>query len=127
MDGMNVGGFDACTRLVALMLAKARSSLADAGRVLLLRPRCPNPRAACHSRRREILTAALEVRPEWGLDSRTGYEFDGAREVMLRKKIADTELGWCLGAGIKFIGDVDVQCRVGHGVGCRPWNFIRWI
>jgi guanosine-diphosphatase len=40
------------------------------------------------------------------------YEFDGDREVMYGKKIAGTELGWCLGAGIKLVGGVDVQCRV---------------
>ncbi|KAJ7738331.1 nucleoside phosphatase family-domain-containing protein [Mycena metata] len=61
----------------------------------------------------------LEGRPEWCLDLtfmygllRTGYEFDGDREVMFGKKIAGTELGWCLGAGIKLVGGVDVQCRV---------------
>ncbi|KAJ7028418.1 nucleoside phosphatase family-domain-containing protein [Mycena alexandri] len=61
----------------------------------------------------------LEGRPEWCLDLtfmygllRTGYEFDGDREVMFGKQIAGTELGWCLGAGIKLVGGVDVQCRI---------------
>ncbi|KAJ7869005.1 nucleoside phosphatase family-domain-containing protein [Mycena leptocephala] len=65
------------------------------------------------------LMKELEGRPEWCLDLtfmhrllRTGYEFDGDREVMYGKKIAGTELGWCLGAGIKLVGGVDVQCRV---------------
>ncbi|KAJ7855541.1 hypothetical protein B0H13DRAFT_2673138 [Mycena leptocephala] len=65
------------------------------------------------------LMKELEGRPEWCLDLtfmhgllRTGYEFDGNRAVMFGKKIEDTELGWCLGAGIKLVGGVDVQCRV---------------
>ncbi|KAJ7602407.1 nucleoside phosphatase GDA1/CD39 [Mycena polygramma] len=65
------------------------------------------------------LMAELEGRPEWCLDLTfmhsllmTGYEFDDHREVMFGKKIAGTELGWCLGAGIKLVGGVDVQCRV---------------
>ncbi|KAJ7482808.1 hypothetical protein B0H11DRAFT_2193180 [Mycena galericulata] len=43
---------------------------------------------------------------------RTGceFEFEGSREVIFSKKIAGTELGWCLGAGIKLVGGVDVQC-----------------
>ncbi|KAJ7745234.1 nucleoside phosphatase family-domain-containing protein [Mycena maculata] len=68
---------------------------------------------------RADVMAELEGRPEWCLDLtfmhgllRTGYEFDGEREVMFGKKIAGTELGWCLGAGIKLVGGVDVQCRV---------------
>ncbi|KAJ7482804.1 hypothetical protein B0H11DRAFT_2021226 [Mycena galericulata] len=51
--------------------------------------------------------AELEARPEWCLDLtfihellQTGYEFDGSQEVMFGKKIAGTELGWCLGTGI---------------------------
>ncbi|KAJ6544566.1 hypothetical protein DFH09DRAFT_1389867, partial [Mycena vulgaris] len=32
------------------------------------------------------------------------YKFDGDREVILGKKIAGPELGWCLGAGIKLLG-----------------------
>ncbi|KAF8215285.1 nucleoside phosphatase family-domain-containing protein [Mycena galopus ATCC 62051] len=60
----------------------------------------------------------LEDRPEWCLDLvwmwgvlRVGYEFAGDREVMFGKKIAGTELGWCLGAGIKLVSGGDVQCR----------------
>ncbi|KAJ7490712.1 nucleoside phosphatase GDA1/CD39 [Mycena latifolia] len=169
MDGMDVGGFDACARLVSLVLAKdavcavrpcafggvyqpalSEAFPADAGRVLLLSyfydrvaPLVPEPkggapltatvdaiadlaRAVCMGkdewRKRwpaHTLMAELEGRPEWCLDLtfmhgllRTGYEFDGSREVMFGKKIADTELGWCLGAGIKLVGGVDVQCRV---------------
>ncbi|KAJ7641375.1 nucleoside phosphatase family-domain-containing protein [Roridomyces roridus] len=63
--------------------------------------------------------SALEKEPQWCLDLtfmyellRTGYEFDGDREVTYGKQIAKTELGWCLGAGIKLVGGVDVQCRV---------------
>ncbi|KAJ7174042.1 nucleoside phosphatase family-domain-containing protein [Mycena crocata] len=170
MDGASVGGFAACQRLVALVLAKdAVCSLrpcsfggvyqpalseafpADAGKVLLLSyfydrvaPLVPQPKGdaaltttvdriaelagvVCAGRDEWLrqwgtnteLMAELEGRPEWCLDLtfmhgllRTGYEFDGAREVMFGKKIAGTELGWCLGAGIKLVGGVDVQCRV---------------
>ncbi|KAJ7094491.1 nucleoside phosphatase family-domain-containing protein [Mycena belliarum] len=170
MDGMAVGGFDACARLMALVLAKdavcalppcsfggvyqpalSEAFPSDAGRVLLLSyfydrvaPLVPEPandapltatvdtiadlaRKVCTGRDEWLkkwgtnvgLMAELEGRPEWCLDLtfmhgllRTGYEFDGAREVMFGKKIAGTELGWCLGAGIKLVGGVDVQCRV---------------
>ncbi|KAJ6570294.1 nucleoside phosphatase family-domain-containing protein [Mycena vulgaris] len=171
MDGMTVGGFDACARLVALVLAKDavcidrpcafggvyQPSLGEAfpkeaGRVLLLSyfydrvaPLVPAPeqkdeplkatvddiaelaRVVCAGRdawlgkwgTQPAVMEELEGRPEWCLDLtfmhallRTGYEFDGDREVMLGKKIAGTELGWCLGAGIKLVGGVDVQCRV---------------
>ncbi|KAJ7506866.1 nucleoside phosphatase GDA1/CD39, partial [Mycena galericulata] len=171
MDGGDVGGFDACARLVALVLAKdavcavrpcafggvyqpalSEAFPAHAGRVLLLsyfydrvaplmlkdeedtepftatvdtiaelaRTVCAGrdewlPRWGTHTE----LMADLEGRPEWCLDLtfmhellRTGYEFDGSREVMFGKKIAGTELGWCLGAGIKLVGGVEVQCRV---------------
>ncbi|KAF8215311.1 nucleoside phosphatase family-domain-containing protein [Mycena galopus ATCC 62051] len=60
----------------------------------------------------------LEGRPEWCLDLvwmwgvlRVGYDFAGDREVIFGKKIAGTELGWCLGAGIKLLSGGDVQCR----------------
>ncbi|KAJ7506849.1 hypothetical protein B0H11DRAFT_1973040 [Mycena galericulata] len=55
---------------------------------------------------------------------RTGYGFDGSREVMFGENSAGTELGWCLGwclgAGIKLVGGVDVPSRVLIYVcGCR--------
>ncbi|KAJ7456790.1 nucleoside phosphatase GDA1/CD39, partial [Mycena galericulata] len=170
MDGGDVGGFDACARLVERVLAKdavcavrpcafggvyqpalSEAFPAHAGRVLLLSyfydrvaPLVPKPekdelitatvdtiaelaRVVCAGRDEWLsrwgtqtkLMADLEGRPEWCLDLtfmhgllRTGYEFDGSREVMFGKKIADTELGWCLGAGIKLVSGVDVQCRV---------------
>lgn len=59
----------------------------------------------------------LEERPEWCLDLtfmhgllRLGYEFDSEREVTIGKKIAGTELGWCLGATLAMIGG-DLKCR----------------
>ncbi|KAJ7634810.1 nucleoside phosphatase GDA1/CD39 [Roridomyces roridus] len=169
MDGGNVGGFDACSRIVSLVLAKdavcavppcafggvyqpalSEAFPATAGRVLLLSyfydrvaPLMPmlegatqltatvdtiadlakvvcNGRDAWQKRwgKQPVLMQELEGRPEWCLDLtfmygllRTGYEFDGTREVMFGKKIGGTELGWCLGAGIKLVGGVDVQCR----------------
>ncbi|KAJ6614816.1 nucleoside phosphatase GDA1/CD39 [Mycena sp. CBHHK59/15] len=66
----------------------------------------------------EALLAELDGRPEWCLDLtfmhallRRGYEFEGAREVVLGKRIAGTELGWCLGAGIALVG-ADLSCRI---------------
>ncbi|KAJ7506846.1 nucleoside phosphatase GDA1/CD39 [Mycena galericulata] len=171
MDGGDVGGFDACARLVERVLAKdavcavrpcafggvyqpalSEAFPAHAGRVLLLsyfhdriaplvrKPEEVNEpltatvdtiaelaRVVCAGRDEWLprwgtqtkLMAELQERPEWCLDLtfmhgllRTGYEFDGSREVMFGKKIAGTELGWCLGAGIKLVGGVEVQCRV---------------
>ncbi|KAJ7058842.1 nucleoside phosphatase family-domain-containing protein [Mycena amicta] len=170
MDGGDVGGFEACTKIVDLVLAKDAVCAArpcafggvyqpalseafptDAGRVLLLSyfydrvaPLVPRPedgaqitatvdtiadlaRVVCGGRAAWLprwgtqtkLMADLEERPEWCLDLtfmhrllRTGYEFDGNRQVMFGKKIAGTELGWCLGAGFKLVGGVDVQCRI---------------
>ncbi|KAF7319757.1 hypothetical protein MKEN_00758100 [Mycena kentingensis (nom. inval.)] len=170
MDGGSVGSFDACAKIVDLVLAKDavctmrpcafggvyQPALADAfpeksGRVLLLSyfydrvaPLMPVPagdaqltttvdaikklaEVVCKGREEWLprwgtntkLMAELEGRPEWCLDLtfmhrllRIGYEFDGEREVMFGKKIAGTELGWCLGAGFKLVGGVDVQCRV---------------
>ncbi|KAK7022337.1 nucleoside phosphatase GDA1/CD39, partial [Favolaschia claudopus] len=176
MDGADVGSFEACRKVVDLVLAKDavcasrpcsfggvyQPTLADAfpakaGRVLLLSyfydrmapllypasaekdAEAPEEVKAtvdaiakfagtvCKGREAWLehwgshaaLMKELEDRPEWCLDLtfqhallRTGYEFDGDREVMFGKKIAGTELGWCLGAGIKLVGGVDVQCRV---------------
>jgi guanosine-diphosphatase len=60
----------------------------------------------------------LEGRPEWCLDLtfmhallRLGYEFAPEREVEIGKKIADTELGWCLGATIAMVGG-ELKCRI---------------
>ncbi|KAJ7158067.1 nucleoside phosphatase GDA1/CD39 [Mycena filopes] len=172
MDGADVGGFAACTKIVDLVMAKdavcavrpcafggvyqpalSEAFPPSAGRVLLLSyfydrvaPLVPEPpigdqltatvgaiaelaKVVCAGRdmwlnhsnwgTKPDLIDDLEGRPEWCLDLtfmygllRTGYEFDADREVMFGKKIAGTELGWCLGAGIKLVGGVDVQCRV---------------
>ncbi|KAF7299581.1 hypothetical protein HMN09_00963400 [Mycena chlorophos] len=170
MDGGDVGGFEACSKIVDLVLAKdavcavrpcafggvyqpalSEAFPASSGSVLLLSyfydrvaPLVPAPadgtqltatvdtiadlaRSVCRGREEWLtrwgaqttLMAELEERPEWCLDLtfmhrllRQGYEFDGSREVMFGKKIAGTELGWCLGAGFKLVGGVDVQCRV---------------
>ncbi|KAK7000492.1 nucleoside phosphatase family-domain-containing protein [Favolaschia claudopus] len=181
MDGADVGSFEACRKVVDLVLAKDavcasrpcsfggvyQPTLADAfpakaGRVLLLSyfydrmapllypasaekdAEAPEEVKAtvdaiakfagtvCKGREAWLehwgshaaLMKELEDRPEWCLDLtfqhallRTGYEFDGDREVMFGKKIAGTELGWCLGAGIKLVGGVDVQCRNLHSRG----------
>jgi len=60
----------------------------------------------------------LAGRPEWCLDLtfmygllRLGYEFEDAREVVVEKKVADTELGWCLGATLAMVGG-ELKCRV---------------
>ncbi|KAF7348078.1 hypothetical protein MSAN_01760200 [Mycena sanguinolenta] len=60
----------------------------------------------------------LEGRPEWCLDLtwmwgvlRVGYEFADDREVLFGKQIDGTELGWCLGAGIKLVSGGSMQCR----------------
>ncbi|KAJ7506863.1 nucleoside phosphatase family-domain-containing protein [Mycena galericulata] len=143
MDGGDVGGFDACARLVALVLAKdavcavrpcafggvyqpalSEAFPAHAGRVLLLSyfydrvaplmlkaEEDTEPVKATVCAGRDEWLPELEARPEWCLDLtfihellQTGYEFDGSQEVMFGKKIAGTELGWCLGTGIKLVG-----------------------
>ncbi|ESK87621.1 nucleoside diphosphatase gda1 [Moniliophthora roreri MCA 2997] len=65
------------------------------------------------------LMGELEDRPEWCLDLtfmhallRLGYEFDETREVTIGKKIAGTELGWCLGATIAMVGGGEIKCRI---------------
>ncbi|KAJ6585612.1 nucleoside phosphatase family-domain-containing protein [Mycena capillaripes] len=168
MDGADVGGYDACRRIVDLVLAKdaicverpcafggvyqpalSEAFPPSAGPVMLLSyfydrvsPLMPPSegqlsttvdaigdlaKAVCVGRDEWLkqwgaqpqLMKELEGRPEWCLDLtfmhallRTGYEFAGDREVIYGKQIAGTELGWCLGAGIKLVGGVDVECRV---------------
>jgi guanosine-diphosphatase len=60
----------------------------------------------------------LEGRPEYCLDLtfmyallRMGYEFDDGRQVRIEKKVAGTELGWCLGATIELVGDGKLTCN----------------
>jgi guanosine-diphosphatase len=59
----------------------------------------------------------LEGRPESCLDMtflyvllRLGYEFDENRVVRVEKKVAGTELGWCLGAAIAML-DAKIECK----------------
>lgn len=61
----------------------------------------------------------LEDRPEWCLDLtfmygllRLGYEFSDERNVVIGKRIQDTELGWCLGATIAMVSGGDLKCRI---------------
>ncbi|QRV92747.1 guanosine-diphosphatase [Ceratobasidium sp. AG-Ba] len=56
-------------------------------------------------------------RPEYCLDMtflyvllRLGYEFDENRVVRVEKKVAGTELGWCLGAAIALL-DGKIECK----------------
>ena len=59
----------------------------------------------------------IEGRPEYCLDMtflyvllRLGYEFEEGREVRVEKKVAGTELGWCLGAAIAML-DGKIECK----------------
>ncbi|CAE6446949.1 unnamed protein product [Rhizoctonia solani] len=59
----------------------------------------------------------LEDRPESCLDLtflyvllRLGYEFEEDRVVGVEKKVAGTELGWCLGAAIAML-DAKIECK----------------
>lgn len=59
----------------------------------------------------------IEGRPETCLDMtflyvllRLGYEFDEDRVVRVEKKVAGTELGWCLGAAIAML-DAKIECK----------------
>ncbi|KAF8754906.1 GDA1/CD39 (nucleoside phosphatase) family [Rhizoctonia solani] len=59
----------------------------------------------------------LKGRPESCLDMtflyvllRLGYEFDENRVVRVEKKVAGTELGWCLGAAIAML-DAKIECK----------------
>ncbi|RXW21355.1 hypothetical protein EST38_g4507 [Candolleomyces aberdarensis] len=169
MAGEDVGGFDACQRVVGLVMAKDavcelkpcsfngvyQPSLLDSfknGRVLLLSyfydrlaPLLPPPlsqskqkitvesfadtaRTICkgpeewkkvkHWKENPSLMEEIEGRPEWCLDLtfmysllRMGYEFEEANKVDIGKKIANTELGWCLGATIAMIGGGELKCK----------------
>jgi guanosine-diphosphatase len=66
---------------------------------------------------REVLEE-LHGRPEWCLDLsfmyallRLGYEFGEDRGVRIGKQVRGTELGWCLGATLGLLGNVDFECR----------------
>ncbi|KAG8778646.1 Guanosine-diphosphatase [Ceratobasidium sp. 428] len=59
----------------------------------------------------------IEGRPEYCLDMtflyvllRLGYEFEENRIVRVEKKVAGTELGWCLGAAIALL-DGKIECK----------------
>jgi guanosine-diphosphatase len=59
----------------------------------------------------------IEGRPEYCLDMtflyvllRLGYEFEENRVVRVEKKVAGTELGWCLGAAIAML-DGKIECK----------------
>ncbi|KAF8920862.1 nucleoside phosphatase family-domain-containing protein [Mucidula mucida] len=161
MSGADIGSFDACNRIVELVMAKDavcemkpcsfngvyQPSLLDSfpgGKVLLLSyffdrvdPLLPGgegltvdgiaelARSVCQGRNSWLLRwggdaelmKELDDRPEWCLDLtfmhgllQLGYEFDSSREVTIGKKIAGTELGWCLGATLAMIGG-DLKCR----------------
>lgn len=58
----------------------------------------------------------LQGRPEHCLDLtfmhallRLGYELEDDREVLIAKKVNETELGWCLGATIGIL-DGTLEC-----------------
>ncbi|KIK54556.1 hypothetical protein GYMLUDRAFT_177097 [Collybiopsis luxurians FD-317 M1] len=174
MDGEQIGSFDACNRVIELVMAKDsicelkpcsfngvyQPSILDSfasGKVLLLSyffdridplvsaeagsssSSTTDPvdkltvstiaslaKDVCLGRdswvarwgnNKEVI-ADLEGRPEWCLDLtfmhgllRLGYEFGDARDVVIGKKIQDTELGWCLGATIAMVGAGDLKCR----------------
>ncbi|PVF97200.1 hypothetical protein CPB86DRAFT_735439 [Serendipita vermifera] len=66
----------------------------------------------------EDLMEELKGRPEYCLDLsfmyallRLGYEFGEKRHVRIGKQVKGTELGWCLGATLGLLGDVDFECR----------------
>ncbi|KAJ2928205.1 hypothetical protein H1R20_g8880, partial [Candolleomyces eurysporus] len=167
MAGEDVGGFEACQRVVGLVMAKDavcelkpcsfngvyQPSLLDSfrnGRVLLLSyfydrlaPLLPPPlsqskqkitvetfadmaRTICkgpeewkkvkHWKENPSLMEEIERRPEWCLDLtfmysllRIGYEFEEANKVDIGQKIANKELGWCLGATIAMIGGEELK------------------
>ncbi|RXW21360.1 hypothetical protein EST38_g4508 [Candolleomyces aberdarensis] len=169
MAGEDVGGFEACQRVVALVMAKDavcelkpcsfngvyQPSLLDSfknGRVLLLSyfydrlaPLLPPPlsqskqkitvktfadtaRTICkgpeewkkvkHWKENPSLMEEIEGRPEWCLDLtfmysllRMGYGLEEANKIDIAKKIANTELGWCLGATIAMIEGGELKCK----------------
>ncbi|KAK0239059.1 nucleoside phosphatase family-domain-containing protein [Armillaria nabsnona] len=167
MYGEEIGSYEACNRIVELVLAKDavcelkpcsfngvyQPSLLDSfpspgGRVLLLSyfydrvspllaPGVESltvggiadlAKTVCQGRQAWLLhphwgtnpelMEELEGRPEWCLDLtfmngllRLGYEFGDERDVTIGKKIAGTELGWCLGATLAMIGG-ELKCRI---------------
>jgi guanosine-diphosphatase len=163
MDGEQIGSFEACNRVIELVMAKDaicevkpcsfngvyQPSLLDSfvsGNVLLLSyffDRIDPLSSEASTDKLTVSTIAslakdvclgrdvwitrwgsdskvmaeLEDRPEWCLDLtfmhgllRLGYEFSDERDVVIGKKIQDTELGWCLGATIAMVGG-DLKCR----------------
>ena len=65
----------------------------------------------------DTILQELEGRPEYCLDLtfmyvllRMGYELGDDRQVRIEKKVAGTELGWCLGATIELVGDGKLIC-----------------
>ncbi|KAJ3798019.1 nucleoside phosphatase family-domain-containing protein [Lentinula aff. detonsa] len=167
MDGEQIGSFEACNRVIELVMAKDsicelkpcsfngvyQPSLLDSftsGKVLLLSyffdrldPLLSTPSGpvdkinvseiasiaqdvclgydawtARWGSNKEIMEE-LQDRPEWCLDLtfmhsllRLGYEFGDEREVVIGKKLQDTELGWCLGATIAIVGGGNLKCRL---------------
>ncbi|KAK0446889.1 nucleoside phosphatase family-domain-containing protein [Armillaria borealis] len=154
MYGEEIGSYEACNRIVELVLAKDAvcelkpCSFNGGGRVLLLSyfydrvspllaPGVESltvggiadlAKTVCQGRQAWLLhphwgtnpelMEELEGRPEWCLDLtfmngllRLGYEFGNERDVSIGKKIAGTELGWCLGATLAMIGG-ELKCRV---------------
>ncbi|KDR83183.1 hypothetical protein GALMADRAFT_239021 [Galerina marginata CBS 339.88] len=162
MDGEEIGSFEACDRIIQLVLAKDaicemkpcsfngvyQPSLLDSfphGKVLLLSyfydrlspllpPSTPITVSTIASTAKDVclgrnnwlskhwgtdveVMGELGGRPEWCLDLtfmhallRLGYEFQDSRDVMIGKKIRETELGWCLGATIAMVGG-ELTCR----------------
>lgn len=84
---------------------------------------CAGPSAWAHrfpiSSHPEAL-AMLEDKPEACLDLTfmhgllsLGYELDEQRQVTIAKKLAGTELGWCLGAQLAVLEEEGVLCKSG--------------
>ncbi|KAJ3776132.1 nucleoside phosphatase family-domain-containing protein [Lentinula raphanica] len=167
MDGEQIGSFEACNRVVELVMAKDsicelkpcsfngvyQPSLLDSfssGKVLLLSYFFDrlDPLLSKTSEPVDKITVSevasiaqdvclgydawtarwgsnqevmdeLQDRPEWCLDLtfmhsllRLGYEFSDDRDVVLGKKLQDTELGWCLGATIAIVSSGNLKCRL---------------
>jgi guanosine-diphosphatase len=61
----------------------------------------------------------LQDEPQWCLDLsfqvallHTGYDIPLHRELRTAKKIANNELGWCLGASLPLLDKKDWKCRI---------------